>query len=79
MGGIDSEMYMYFKSLLTVAFYEVRKHMDDLIAMIEIMYPHSNMPCFARGEIYKEEIRDRVSTRFNQLAGTCNEFKELVD
>jgi len=47
MGGIDSEMYMYFKSLLTVAFYEVRKHMDDLIAMIEIMYPHSNMPCFA--------------------------------
>lgn len=23
MGGIDSEMFMYYKSLLTVAFYEV--------------------------------------------------------
>lgn len=68
MGGIESEMFLYFKSLLTVAFYEVWKHIDDLIAMIEIMFPQSNMPCFARGDVYKEEIWDRVSTRFNQNA-----------
>jgi len=34
MGGIDSEMFQYYKSLLTNAFYEVRKHIDDLSAMI---------------------------------------------
>lgn len=34
MGGIDGEMFMYFKSLLTNAFFEVRKHIDDLVAMI---------------------------------------------
>ena len=39
MGGIDSEMFIYFKSILTAAFFEVWKHIDDLIAMIQIMFP----------------------------------------
>jgi phosphatidylinositol kinase/protein kinase (PI-3 family) len=38
MGGPDGEMFDYFKSLLTKAFFEVRKHIDDLIAMIQIMF-----------------------------------------
>ena len=46
MGGLDGEMFDYFKSLLTKAFFEVRRHLDDLLAMIEIMFKHSEMECF---------------------------------
>ena len=44
MGGANSVMFEYFKSLLNKAFYEVRKHLDDMISMIEIIYKDSSFP-----------------------------------
>jgi phosphatidylinositol kinase/protein kinase (PI-3 family) len=44
MGGVNSVMFEYYKSLLNKAFYEVRKHLDDIISMIEIMFKDSNFP-----------------------------------
>lgn len=37
IGGQDSDMFEYFKSLLIRGFIEVRKHIDELIALINIM------------------------------------------
>lgn len=37
LGGPDSPMFLYFKSLLIRGFFAVRKHMDELIMMIKIM------------------------------------------
>ena len=51
MGGPQGEMFTYFKSLLTKAFFEVRKHIDDLIGIIEVMFTGSNMDGFVRGEV----------------------------
>lgn len=50
LGGPESEMFDYFKSLLVQACFEVRKHLDDIIGMIEIMFKDSDMPCFAKGD-----------------------------
>lgn len=37
MGGEQSPMFEYFKSLLIRGLFEIRKHMDELIILISIM------------------------------------------
>mmetsp|Transcript_21506 Transcript_21506/g.21143 ORF Transcript_21506/g.21143 Transcript_21506/m.21143 type:complete len:85 (+) Transcript_21506:435-689(+) len=55
----DGTMFEYFKSLLNKAFYEIRKHLDEIISMIEIMFKETQFPCFKGGEGIFEEIRSR--------------------
>ena len=42
MGGIDTEMFVYFKSLMIKGFYEIRKNLDDIIVLIEIVMRGKN-------------------------------------
>ncbi len=37
MDGQDSEMFYYFKSLMIRGFYEIRKNIDDILTLVEIM------------------------------------------
>lgn len=37
LGGTDSDMFLYFKTLLIRGLYEVRLHLDELIVIIQIM------------------------------------------
>ena len=37
MEGVESDLFEYFKSLLTAGLIEVRKHLDELIRFITIM------------------------------------------
>lgn len=37
MDGQDSEIFSYFKSLMIRGFYEIRKNIDDILTLIEIM------------------------------------------
>lgn len=37
LGGEDSEIFLYYKSLLIRGFVEIRKHLDELIILIKIM------------------------------------------
>lgn len=37
MGGVNSDMYQYFKHLLLKGFMAGRKHMDKFLQMVEIM------------------------------------------
>jgi phosphatidylinositol kinase/protein kinase (PI-3 family) len=37
MGGVDSPMFEYFKSLMIRGLFEVRKHLDQMIDLIKIM------------------------------------------
>ena len=45
MDGVDSEMFSYFKSLLIRGFYEIRKNLDDILVLIEILMK-GNFPSF---------------------------------
>lgn len=36
MDGTNSEIFGYFKSLLTKGFHEIRKHLEDILILIEI-------------------------------------------
>ena len=79
MGGVESQMYEYFQSLLLKAFYEIRKHLDELISIIEIMFKGSTFKWFQAGEAIFQDIRDRCSTRFNVGDNNHNEFQELIE
>ena len=46
MGGRDSEMWTYFKVLLWKGFLELRKYVNDIVYLIEIMREGSDLPCF---------------------------------
>ena len=46
MGGIDSPIFNYFKTLLFLGFIELRKHIDSLMFILEIMLMDSDLPCF---------------------------------
>lgn len=49
MGGIQSDMFAYFKILMLQGFLAARKHMDKLVPIIEIMQLSSQLPCFQKG------------------------------
>ena len=74
---------LYFKSLLIRGLFEVRKHMDELIVLIQIMAQgvegKACMPCVKNLQTLETEIRDRISGKFNTGADKGNEFAELVD
>ena len=60
MEGTDSDLFEYFKSLITAGLIEVRKNIDDLIHFITIMMEESVMPCFLNPETIKQEIEGRM-------------------
>ncbi|TDG45128.1 hypothetical protein AWZ03_008466 [Drosophila navojoa] len=49
MGGTDSEHWREFKRLLLVGMMSVRKHMDRIINLVEIMRSNAHLPCFKNG------------------------------
>ena len=46
MGGLDSEMFLYFKILFFKGFIELKNHVDSLMIILEIMQKNSDLPCF---------------------------------
>jgi hypothetical protein len=73
MGGLDSEIFIYFKSLMIRGFFELRKNLDDILALIEILMKgklsqiiiiiDSKFPCFVKPKTLINEIRDRISLK----------------
>ena len=83
MDGIDSDLFEYFKSLLTAGLLEVRKNMDDLIRFITIMMKESVMPCFKSPETIVQEIEGRMRLASGFMSSGApmqrNEMAELAD
>lgn len=51
MGGVDSDMYNYFKILMLQGFLAARKNMDKCLQLVEIMQtgtPFSDLPMLSR-------------------------------
>jgi phosphatidylinositol 4-kinase len=57
MGGRDSEMWTYFKVLLWKGFLEVRKYVNDIVYLVEIMREGSDLPCFKAFDL--DQFRER--------------------
>jgi len=62
MGGVNSDMFKYFKVLLHSGFLQLRLHAEELLSLVEIMETFSRLPCFARskGLTATAALRDRL-------------------
>lgn len=78
MGGIDSDMYNYFKILMLQGFLAARKNMDKCLQLVEIMQTGSQLPCFNRGSSTVRAMRERFHMNLTeeQLDVFINELVE---
>lgn len=79
MNGVDSDLFEFFKSLLTAGLIEIRKNLDDLNRFITIMMKDSVMPCFKTPETLIKEIEDKLKCYNNPSPNTRNDMAELAD
>jgi len=61
MGGPNSNTYTYFKLQLTKGFMELRKHVEELAYLIQIMVDGSDLACFEKFDLheFKERFKER--------------------
>ena len=70
MGGVDSEMFLYFKLLLFKGFIELKAHVNDLAYLLLIMKKKSDLPCFQKFNIkdfkyrFKRNLTDHQVNHF---------------
>uniref|UniRef100_A0A3Q0KLQ7 Phosphatidylinositol 4-kinase beta n=1 Tax=Schistosoma mansoni TaxID=6183 RepID=A0A3Q0KLQ7_SCHMA len=77
IGGLNSDLFEYFKFLLLRGLLAARKHMEQICVLVEIAHATCpQLPCFARGNGYRTitELRQRF-----QLSRTEEQLKQLVD
>lgn len=62
MGGVNSQLFLYFKVLLIRGYIEARKHMDDFLLMVEMVGKGSKLPCFQQEiNVVVSALRDRFN------------------
>ena len=61
MGGMQSATFLYFKMQLIKGFMELRKHVDFLAFILQVMMEGSDLPCFTGFQI--GPFRDRFKER----------------
>nr|VZI41275.1 unnamed protein product [Spirometra erinaceieuropaei] len=50
MGGVDNDMFQYYKILILHGLLAARKHMEELCLLVEIArMGHPHLPCFSKG------------------------------
>lgn len=59
MGGIDSSLFQYFKILLIQGFIVLRKYVDEICDIVEIMSRESQLPAYDK--FNPKEFRDRFN------------------
>lgn len=66
MGGLESDMFAYFKILMLQGILAARKHMDKIIPIVEIMQLGSQLPCFQKGASVIRSFRDRFHISYTE-------------
>ena len=79
MDGVDSDLFEYFKSLITAGLLEVWKNMDDISRFITIMMKESVMPCFRNPDTILSELEARMRVTGLAQGTQRNEMAELAD
>ncbi|XP_015791839.1 phosphatidylinositol 4-kinase beta [Tetranychus urticae] len=59
MGGLDSDIFKYFKILILQGLVAARKHHDCLLTLVEIIQANCQLPCFKTGASTIMSLKDR--------------------
>lgn len=74
---MEEEYFEYFKLLILRGFLELKKHVDYLVNIVQIMSYNSKMPCFNSKES-NEIVISKLRERFH-LNKSENELKNLIN
>ncbi|XP_067111767.1 phosphatidylinositol 4-kinase beta-like isoform X2 [Osmerus mordax] len=58
MGGLDGDMFLYYKMLMLQGLIAARKHMEKVLQIVEIMQQGSHLPCF-HGSSTIRQLKER--------------------
>jgi len=81
MGGVQSDMFAYFRLLFIRGFLEIRQHYRKIILLVEMMLPGHKMGCFARKEATVKELLDRFQVDLSDkecIAFVTNLIKDSI-
>jgi phosphatidylinositol 4-kinase len=89
LGGIDSDRFQEFKTLVKKAFLAVRKSAENLILLIEMMQKDSRLPALQATDVVSA-MRERFQPTLNEtqvedfvekliISSCCNVFTRLYD
>lgn len=75
MGGLDSNMFNYFKILILQGLVAARKHHERIVTLVEILQSNARLPCFQwHGASAVRALRDRF-----HMGCTDERLQMLVD
>ncbi|EPB78675.1 phosphatidylinositol 3- and 4-kinase [Ancylostoma ceylanicum] len=74
MGGIDSDLYFYYKTLLLRGIIAARKHHERVMTIVQIMSKGSQLPCFRGGAAMLRALKGRFHMTYTDI-----ELQKLVD
>lgn len=75
MGGLDSNMFNYFKVLILQGLVAARKHHERIITLVEILQSNARLPCFQwHGASAVRALRERF-----HMGSTEERLQGLVD
>uniref|UniRef100_A0A8R1TQK8 Phosphatidylinositol 4-kinase beta n=1 Tax=Onchocerca volvulus TaxID=6282 RepID=A0A8R1TQK8_ONCVO len=74
MGGINSDMFGYYKILILKGLLATRKHYEQIVTIVEIMINGSQLPCFRGGNSTIRLLKDRFHMNYTE-----EQLRILVD
>ncbi|KAL3990271.1 Phosphatidylinositol 3- and 4-kinase family protein [Acanthocheilonema viteae] len=74
MGGVDSDMFGYYKILILKGLLATRKHYEQIVSIVEIMINGSQLPCFRGGSSTIRLLKDRFHMNYTE-----EQLRTLVD
>ncbi|VDM08318.1 unnamed protein product [Wuchereria bancrofti] len=74
MGGLDSDMFSYYKILILKGLLATRKHYEQVVSIVEIMINGSQLPCFRGGSSTIRLLKDRFHMNYTE-----EQLRTLVD
>ncbi|VDK85911.1 unnamed protein product [Litomosoides sigmodontis] len=74
MGGVDSDMFGYYKILILKGLLATRKHYEQIVSIVEIMINGSQLPCFRGGSNTIRLLKNRFHMNYTE-----EQLRTLVD
>ncbi|MCP9263033.1 Phosphatidylinositol 4-kinase beta [Dirofilaria immitis] len=66
MGGVDSDMFGYYKILILKGLLATRKHYEQIVSIVEIMITGSQLPCFRGGSSTVRLLKNRFHMNYTE-------------
>jgi len=78
MGGVDSDMFAYFKILILQGLVAARKHQDKFTILVDIIRAGSPLPCFNNSSSSVQSMKNRFHLNLteDQLHGLVDNMVE---